>query len=427
MKNIINAKLKSMNKKILFINFFSFFVALHYALISYYGSTFLAKIIGNEYVWLIYSFGAILTLLTHLFTNKLIRKININTLVPNISIIAVLNLIVLFALQSTNLSTNVTFWLIPIHFALYIAFAQGLFMIVSVMLEDLSKDSKTGSLRGTLLSITNVGYLLAPFLAKIILQNGGQDKNLFLASAIICAFTYFIFILFIREIPKITIHEKTNLKNDLKQVWNNKDVRNILILQTIVEMFYAGFVIYIPLKLISLGLSTSTYLGLILPISLTPFLFIPTWLGYLEDKIKDEKQILQYSFLLLSLVLSLFSFINSTSFFIWAIVIFFSRVATSAIETSTASYLFKKINVKNTSVITFYNSTQPIAYFLSPIIFGSIYFASESFNLVFIANAIFTLLAIGIATQISETENKEKNAISVKNKIKNRFTKILKK
>jgi MFS family permease len=409
--------IQNMNKKILSINIFSFFNALHYAVIIYYGSTFLSKFLGTEKVWLVYSFGAVFTLIFHSFLNRFLNKININSLVPRVTLFAILNLLLLFTWQIFTFTPYIQNILIILNFAIYIAFAQTLFLLVSIMLEDLSKDEETGALRGALISITSTGYLLAPFLSKIILQNGGNDKNLFLFSAFLCSLNFFIFKYFIKPLPKIEIHEQGNFKSDLKRAWKNKDIRNILILQTIIEMFYAGFVIYMPIKLNLLSISTTTYLGIILPIALTPFLFIPSWLGHLEDKMRDEKFILTLSFSLLTFVLAAFSIVNSISVVIWGIVIFFSRIAASAIETSTASYLFKKISVKNTAIITLYNSTQPIAYFISPILFGIVYYATENIDLIFITLCIITFIAINISFKLSDTENKEDNKRKAKSKI----------
>lgn len=411
-----------MNKKILSINFFSFFVALHYAIIVYYGSTFLSKFLGEANVWTIYSLSAVFTISLNIFANRLFHKIDINKIVPSFSIFAVLNLIFLYALQSfTWENIFIQNVLIGISFALYAAFAQALFMLTSVMLEDLSKDSKTGSLRGALLSITNTGYLIAPFLAKVILQNGGQDKNLFLASAIICSITYIIFHLFIKNLPKISIHKNTNLYKDFKKIWKNKDIRNIILAQIAIEIFYASFVIYMPQKLIPLGIPLSSYLGLIIPIALTPFMFLPAFLGNLEDKMQDEKQVLLISFTLITLVMFMFGFVNSSSIFLWGAIIFFSRVCASAIETSTSSYLFKKIDVKNTSVITLFGSAQPIAYFISPILFGLVFYTTKNVNSVFIFAAFIMFYMLYLLSEISDTKEKSENYENIRLKIKNRF------
>jgi MFS family permease len=414
-----------MNKKILSINIFSFFVALHYALIVYYGSTFLAKSLGTSNVWMIYSLGALLTISLNLIANKLFHKININKLVPTFSILAVLNLIILFAVQSftwDNAFLQNIF--IGFNFALYIAFAQSLFTLTSVMLEDLSKDSKTGSLRGALLSITNTGYLIAPFIAKIILQNGGQDKYLFLFSAIICFATYFIFHLFIKNLPEISIHENTNFKKDLKAIWHNIDVRNIILAQIAIEVFYASFVIYMPQKLIPLDIPLSTYLGIIIPVALIPFMFLPAWLGHLEDRVSDERHILLISFTVLTLILTAFGLIHSSSIFLWGFLIFMSRVCSAAIETSTSSYLFKKINVKNTTTITLFGSAQPIAYFIAPIVFGLVYYFTKNVDYVFIFSAFLMFYMLHVLCEISDTEN-NKDKENIKQKVQDRFSKIL--
>jgi MFS family permease len=272
------------------------------------------------------------------------------------------------------------------------------------MLEDLSKDGKTGSLRGALLSITNTGYLLAPFLSKIILQNEGQDKNLFLISAFICFITYIIFHLFIKKLPKITINEKTHFFKDIVKIWKNKNIRNIILAQIAIEVFYASFVIYMPQKLIPLGIPLSTYLGVIIPIALTPFMFLPAFLGHLEDKMKDEKQMLLIAFTALTLVMMAFGLSQSSSVFFWGAVIFLSRVCASAIETSTSSYLFKKINVKNTSVITLFGSTQPIAYFISPILFGIVFYFTKNVNYVFLFAAFIMFYMLHLLCEIEDTE-----------------------
>jgi MFS family permease len=150
-------------------------------------------------------------------------------------------------------------------------------------------------------------------------------------------------------------------------------------------------------------------------------MFLPAFLGNLEDKMQDEKQVLLISFTLITLVMFMFGFVNSSSIFLWGAIIFFSRVCASAIETSTSSYLFKKIDVKNTSVITLFGSAQPIAYFISPILFGLVFYTTKNVNSVFIFAAFIMFYMLYLLSEISDTKEKSENYENIRLKIKNRF------
>jgi MFS family permease len=384
--------------KIFWIYIYGFFLALFYAVISYSGSTFLADIINTENIWILYSTAAVFAIILNLSAGKILRKININKLFITVSILTILN--------SYLLSLPTTPILICIEFIFYYSVSALLFTFASVILEEYSKDSQTGSIRGRYNAIMSGGYLLAPFIASLFIANFGI-KSIFILSSVFGLGGLFVFYMFINKVPRLKL-EDSNLRLGVKKLFSNYDLKYITLAQIGLTTFYALAVIYLPFKLETVGISLTQYLSILLPVALTPFLFMPPLLGYLEDKMKDEKEVLIISYIGLILTLVLIAFCNSTSVFVWAILLFVSRLCASSIEISTNSYFYKKIDAKDVSIISIFLSTDYVSTIIFTPILSLLLFVADVDTL-FLTVSFFLCFVLVYISKIHDTKNYEKH------------------
>lgn len=385
-------------RKIFWIFVYAFFLALHYAVVSYSASTFLAGIVQEKNIWVLYTVGAALALVFNLSAASVLRRVNMNKLFTAVSLLTIFNCYLLLVATST-LS-------IGLHFIFFYSISALLFTFASIILEEHSTESTTGGIRGKYNAIMSGGYLLAPFLASIFINNFGL-KSIFALSTFFGVCALFVFYFYIRLVPRIIL-KKNNLRHGIKKLFTNIDIRNITFGQFGLTTFFTLIVIYFPFKMESVGIPLTQYLSIMLPVALSPFLFMPPLLGYLEDKMRDEKEVLLISYIGLILILIVIAFCESSSIFVWTVLLFTSRLCASSVEISTNSYFYKKIRPEDVGLISIFLSVDYFATILFTGLFSFlVYFAD--IKTLFLSVSFFLTFVLVYLSKIHDTKNYEKH------------------
>jgi hypothetical protein len=312
--------------------------------------------------------------------------------------VAFLNLITLFFLQDAT-------WVYA-SFVLYITLAEFLLLLSSVTLEDFSKDENTGGTRGRYISVQSMGYLFAPLASSIFIKVFGVN-SIFILSSIFVLISLHVFTIYLNKVPKIPVSEK-NMFRTLRSIFSNIDLRNIIFAQVGLHIFFALLVIFIPFKMEAVGIPLTQYLGVLLPIALFPFLIVPRMLGYIEDKMKNEKEFLMFAIFGLISSLVLIAYTDSSSLFVWAALLFMARVFASVMETSISSYFFKKVNRSDTNLISIFTSSPNLVYlFLVPIY--SVIVRLTDLKTLFLTVSFLLCFVLVLVSKIHNTKNYEKH------------------
>lgn len=385
-------------QKLFWVYIYTFATTAHLALIIYIGSTFLAGIFGQGNIWIVYSFAAFLSLVLNFSITPILKKFELVKVNKIALYAAALNMLFLVFARDPIF--------IFLTYAIYIVLSEYLYMLSSVMVEDLSKNSQTGNIRGRYLSMMNMGYLIAPFTAFFLIKFF-SIQAVFLASFLFVLICIFIAKYFIGHIPRIVPHE-LSWKNTVKDLWKNYDVRVSVLANC---FFYIGgiaMVVYVPFKLASVGIDLTTYLSVILPVSLLAFVLIPQWLGHVEDKMQNEKELMIFSFFGIALSLCAIALIKSGSLLIWTGLIILLRIFGAIAETSINSYFFKKVSKTNTAVISIFSSSKQISYLIvTPIL--SVVLIYGNLEAVFLSVAFSMCFMLVLIGKLHGTENYEKH------------------
>ncbi len=135
-----------------------------------------------------------------------------------------------------------------------------------------------------------------------------------------------------------------------------------------------------------------TQIGLIFTLMLLPFVIFEVPVGEMADNKYGEKEFLTIGFIVMGLATLFISFITAQVLFIWAAVLFITRIGASFVEVSTESYFFKQVNQSKTDVISFFRVTRPISFIVAPIL-ATISLQFIPFQYMFIV--IGTLMIVG--------------------------------
>jgi MFS family permease len=385
-------------EKIFGLFVFTFFLTIHYALLVYSGSTYLSSVFGLQNIWVVYSVAALIALVFNLSVARILHNYNVMKLTKFILGLAFINMLVLYYAKS-GLGVGTTF-------IIYIVLWEFLILLTSIMVEDLTRDDATGGIRGKFITAQSAGYLLAPFLSSFVIDMFSY-KEIFLLSSVFIVFCFIVFNFYVSDLPKIRV-VKHDFLSGLGKIIKSKNIRGIILAQIGLSVFYSLMILYMPFKIESVGLSLSTYLGILLPFALVPFLFIPPFLGHHEDEVKDEKEVLMLAYFGLIAIISIFAFVNSVSILTWGLLLFVSRIFASSIEVSVSSYLFKKIDATDTSIISIFASSQTIAMlFFTPIF--AILLRYTDLKTLFLSVSFFLCFVLVLVSNIADTKNHERH------------------
>jgi len=348
---------RATRRKIRAISAFGFLFTIHAVLPAYIASTFLAEFAGEQVVGIIYTVAAIFAVLVFLAISGIIKKIG-NYL--TLQIIFVLEFGAFAILATSNNPALITgAFITSLVAGTMIAFHTDVF------LEKYTKSDEAGGVRGSFLTLLNLGWIISQLLVSLILTNGDYWK-IFSISLIILIPVWLLSFNFRKfQDSPYTI---TKVKATIREILDNKNVYKIVMSGVIIQFFYAWMIVYTPIYLHNhIGLSWGQT-GIIFTIALLPFVLIEAPLGFLADRRYGEKEMLTIGFLIMAISTASIAFITSTNMWVWATVLFITRIGAGMIEIMNETYFFKKTASGDANVLSFFRMTRPIAYIIAPIV-----------------------------------------------------------
>ena len=329
---------------------------LHVALPTYINSTYLSEFLPEKLVGLVYTIGSILAVILLIQLPKLLRRygnFHVSLVIFSLEILAVVSLV---------MTQN------PIFIFIAMVLNLGLMRIIGfnhdIFLESESRDDDTGSIRGFLLSIVNLAWVISPVLAVIVL---GSDNyfRLYLVSAAV-ALPILLMIIYKFRNFKDPVYDQVPFLKTLKTMFVKANIRRVVITNILLRFFYSWMVIYTPIYLKEhVGFEWSE-IGIIFTIMLVPFVILEAPLGRIADKYLGEKEILSLGFFIIAISTAYLSFIDGGSLMIWAIALFLTRVGASMIEVMSETYFFKKIDGSDSNILSVFRMTGPLSYIIGP-------------------------------------------------------------
>lgn len=361
-----------------------FLMAMHFALISYVNSSLLSQFVGNNTLSILYILGSLLAVASLLLALFLLRHYG------NIS--AFLFFIALEILAIWGMGISTTAWVVVFLFIIQLALGSALYFWLDLCLEQETRtENTTGNKRGGLLTFSNLAWVISP-LALTFLIGQNDFGRVYILAGLVLVILFFVVIFSFKNIKKIS-PVNTKIFSGFKLLWKEKDQLRIALVQFVLNFFYAWMVIFMPLLLNKeMGFGWDK-IGLMFTIMLLPFLLFQWPAGFLADKKTGEKEILTIGFIIMAVATFLIPIISAPIFWIWAVVLFVTRIGASLVEIASESYFFKHVKEKDVGEISVFRMVRSFSYVLAPLIaIPVIYFSSYSTSFYFLA--IFTLLGL---------------------------------
>ena len=379
------------NRKIIYIAGFLFSIPM--ALTSYINSSFLENYLDAYYVSIIYILASTLTILALLEMPKVLTRLG------NRKTTLLFGTLIVLAFLGLALGENAT--VVVSAFILYFISLNFIFASLDIFIEDFSHNSSTGSIRGLYLMVINSAWVIAQLISGSIIEKSSY-RGIYLFSAGLTILFSIIFIFFLREF-KDPAYRKVSVLKTIQVFIKNKNISKIYLLNFVLRFFFAWMIIYTPIYLHTYMHFDWGQIGVIFSIMLLPFVFLEFPLGKLSDKI-GEKKMLVVGFLISAFFTLLIPFISEPKLFLWAGILFMTRVGAATIEVMSESYFFKSINEEDDDEISFFRNTMPLSFIIAPLLAVPILMFVPSFKYLFVVLSAILLAGVFIALRLRDVK-----------------------
>lgn len=388
--------MKNNQRNITLIFIAMFFFSVNVAVTGYINSSFLESLgWSNTIISLVYTTSSIIALIslpkiqqfTLFFGNKRFIKILLLSSLLSLCGIAFINQI----------------YIQLFSFLIFLILNFLIIFDIDIFIEHFSRKKDTGKIRGTFFTIINFAWAISPLLAGALIDTYNNTDIIYIV-AIACVSISFI--IFKNNFKNLEFKKKKphGFLSMLNKLLINNDLRNVFPISAMLHFVYASSLIYIPLHLHSvIGLSWIE-IGSLLLISNIPYLILGYPIGYIADKYIGEKEMMIGGLIIASIGLIGFSTLKYPVFIAWAIIFFISRVGLSLIETTTESYIFKKIKHNDIEMLSIERNAIPIGYLLAPFVGFCVSLFTDSYIPIFVITGILLLVHIYPATKINDTK-----------------------
>jgi len=369
------------------------FLSLHYATLLYINSSYLSLFVSQKMLGFLYVIAAVITILLFINISRILRSISVRKLFFTF---AFLDLI-----ATLGLGTFKGTYIVPFLFIIFDVCALGLLFCLDIFLESGSEDERTGRIRSSYLTVTNVAVLSAPLFAGFVIGPNDYWKAYIISS---------VFLILMIAISLITLTEKIHpsrhkgtMVENMKLFWKDAAVRKIFGANYLLQFFYSWMVVYTPIYLHRyLGFEWST-IGVLFTIMLAPFVLFEIPVGRIADKILGEKEFLIAGFIIIIIFTAFIPYIPQEQLLIWAFVLFMTRVGASFVEVTTESYFFKHVNSKQSGFIGLFRLAEPLAFVTGPLA-AIVALTFIPFQYIFVVLGIFMLLGLRFAFALKDTK-----------------------
>lgn len=306
---------------------------------------------SGAFISIVYTVGSALSLVLVCMAPRLIARVGNVRLSLGVLLVAAT---LLFMLGSSHSALV----MIP-AFIMYFSLNSLMLYAFDVFVEHYSRKHAIGNIRGTYMTLNNVGWVFMPIVVGAITSRFGFGIAYVIAA---------IMVLITGAILSLNEHHyrdkhyvKENMLQALRQVRSIPLIKQITTINFALQLFYVWMVLYSPLYLMNVVGYDWRTIGILFTIMLIPFVIFPSLIGRMGDRIGEKKFIILGFIICAGATLS-FGMVRHGSIALYALILFLTRTGASIVEVASESFFFKQISDKETSIISIYRNMAPLAY-----------------------------------------------------------------
>jgi MFS family permease len=369
----------------------NFLCAIHFFIVLYALAPYLATFIEQKYVGLVFSLGALMTLVAFPYTPKFVYRFGARRILVFLGALTIGTLLGLLLFPGA---------LTAVLLIALLCSVQPLFMyLLDLLLEaSISKESETGRTRALFMTAGNIALVIAPFLTGVLLGDTDRYSTLFLVGAL--SLIPFVALFCCAPISEKRPEHVHHLKLVIHCLLKDKDMRSVLLANATLQFFYHLAPFYIPLYLHSvLGIPWST-LGWMFTVMLIPFVVMEYPVGWLADKKVGDRELMALGFLLMGGSYAALAFVTQiTPITTLLIILVLSRVGAATVEATAEGHFFRKVTASDSASVGILRMTRPISAVLAPLVGSAMLFVT-GYDVSFLLLGLL-VLTVGIISALS--------------------------
>ncbi len=388
---------KSLARRYIPIYAASLLLIFHTYVVAFINSSFLEEFIKTESIGAVYIVSSALTILIFLFISHVVHKVGNFKLTLGLLI---LNITAVIGLTfADSLRTVIPLLVTHLIIVPLIVFNLDVFMEEHIG----NNEGVTGTRRGLLLALMSIVSAVSPFLSsELITAGGGSFKFAYLASAAALLPIIFILLFYFKDF-KDPPYTNLNALEAIRGFWIRKDIRSVLIVHFVLQMFFMCMVVFSPLYLIGhIGLTWIDF-GIIMFFAQLAYVIFEYPIGIIADKYIGEQEMMALGLMILAIGTAWISFVTVPSVLLWSVIMFVVRIGASFVEVTTEVHFFKNTNSSDAQIISFFRVTRPLAYVAGAIL-ASISLLYLPFNLLFVVFAAIMIPAMFVTLNIVDSK-----------------------
>jgi predicted MFS family arabinose efflux permease len=374
------------------ISLIAFFSGLHLSIPVYFNSSFLSTLIDEKTISLIYLIISSLTIFGLLLMHNILARFgNLRT---SIALILLQSIVFYQFINAKSSSATIAFFILSMSIISLIIFTLDIFIQKSTDI------GHTGRIRGLVMTISNIAWILGPLIGGMLIS-GDSYRNVYIAS-----FTLLFPMLYLIQKNFNNFHDSKyttiSARETVVRILDDKDISKVFMVNIILQSFYAWMTVYIPIYLHNVIHFSFAEISIIFTIMLIPFVLVDIPLGKLADKKWGEKEMMAIGFLIMAISTGSLFLFTVKSVFVWAAMLFITRIGAATAELMIETYFFKKVDGRDPEVLSMFRITRPLSYFVAPLIvtISLVYTTEQNLFLVF---GVLCLLTVYPILKIKDT------------------------
>lgn len=378
-------------KKLKVIYEANFILVVAIATTAYIHSSYLRSLETSVPEGMLFAFGSLGGLIVTIFSFMILKRIGI---VKSVSVAGIANALALILL-GLNIHPIVSI----LSFITAIGATALIVIGFDVVIEHLSKEKYTGGIRGVNLALGNLAFLIGPMIAGLIAEEFSIASVYFFSAAVIILMVLFFFSRF-KNFAYSPTQERKEIFQNFVTLWKQKDLRNAYISGFVVEFFFATWAVFTTIYMNGgMGFNWKQ-IGMLFALMHIPYIILEPIIGTIADKHNNENKLMMLGLFIIGISFIGVALMDRPVFILWALLLIITRIGASFGQVAHESYFFKKVNDRNTNIISAYRSMAPLALLLAPII-GSIILLFTGYNGLFIIVSIIILLTTIPASRLN--------------------------
>lgn len=346
-----------------------FFLALHHVFV-YFANSSILKYFFNlsvSEVIAVYGVASLIGICVYLFLSTR----NIRSTRPTIYLFTLVEMICLVAMFFGSITLHPLVYIAA--FCLHHLITPYILYNLDILFESYTHIEDRGKGRGIYLTMWNVPFIIVPLILSGLNE---PDLPIVYVISFLLLFPFIFFVISYLQDPELDplIKNKADipLGQKLKIFWSDELDRKSFITQSILHLYYGITAVLLPIYLHSYFGFDWDKIGILLAITLIPFVLFQIPFGTMEDKSHNEKKIFAWGvfiaiiFTIVSLFVKPYTPYN---FLFLALFLFISRMGCSLMEIAMEGLFYKHVSERDAFALMMFRAGRLVPYILGLIAF----------------------------------------------------------